>query len=113
MRLCGRPGFHSLHQILSSIGTGLRPVEWPGNGQRHRDRQERVGCRLYDPGFLFLLAFAANLANGAEHLETKRASADRRVLDRYLVAFFAGAQCRIFHISAYSGTGGRVCRYSF
>ena len=77
------------------------------------ENKNMFGGRPSDPGFLFLLAFAANLANGADHLEATRASADRRVPDRYLVAFFAGAQCHIFHISFYRGTDGRVCRHPF
>ena len=88
-------------------------MDWLANEQRHRDRQKHVGCRLSDSGFLSLLAFAANLANSAEHLETKRASADCRVLDRYLVAFLRGAQCHVFHIFPYRGTDDRVCRNPF
>ena len=63
MRLCGRPDFHSLDQILSSIGTELRRLEWHASNPGHRIRQKLAGCRLSDPGFLFLLAFAANLEN--------------------------------------------------
>ena len=113
MRLCGRPGFHSLDQILSSIGNELRRLEWHANNPGHRRRQKRAGCRLSDPGFLFLLAFAANLANRTEHSATKRASVDRRVLDRYLVAFETGAQCHIYHMSICSDTDSRVCRHPF
>ena len=86
MRLCGRPGFHSVDQILSSIRNELRRLG-RANEPRHRHRQKLARCRLSDPGFLFLLAFAANLAHRTEHSATKRASVDRRVLDRYLVAF--------------------------
>jgi exopolysaccharide production protein ExoQ len=37
------------------------------NEPGHLRRQKRAGYGLSDPGFLFLLAFAANLANRAEH----------------------------------------------
>jgi len=95
MRLCGRPGFHSLDQILSRIGNDLRRLEWPAKYRGHLQRQKRAGYGLSDPGFLFLLAFAANLANRTEHSATKRALVDRRVLDRYLGPFEVVAQCHI------------------
>src|SRR4029077_12556833 len=111
MRLCGRPGFHSLDQILSSIGSELRRVEWHANDPGHLRRQKRAGSRLSDPGFLFLLAFAANLANRTEHSTTKRALVDRRVLNRYFVPFETVAQCHSYHMSISSDTDSCACRH--
>src|SRR5947207_13930821 len=91
MRLCGRPGFHSLDQILSSIWNDLRRLG-RANEPRDRRRQKRARCRLSDPGFLFLLAFAANLAHRTEYPETRRTSADRRVRAWSFLAFGARAQ---------------------
>src|SRR5207302_9729064 len=112
MRLCGHPGFHSLDQILPSNGNELRRVEWHANNPGHRHRQKLAGCRLSDPGFLFLLAFAANLANRTEHSETKRALVDRRILDRYPVPFETVAQCHIYHMSTPSDIDSRVRRHA-
>ena len=53
MRLCGRPGFHSLHQILSSIGTELRRVDWPADEQRHRPGKNGLGADCLILGFFF------------------------------------------------------------
>ena len=45
------------------LGRSFDDVDWDANEQRYRHRQKHAGCRLLDPGFLFLLVFAANLAN--------------------------------------------------
>ena len=72
---------------LPSLGNAFRRVEWHANDAGHLRRQEFAGRRLSDPGFLFLLAFAANLANRTEHSATKRALVDHRILNRYFVPF--------------------------
>ena len=93
---------------LGMITTSGAAANDPG----HLRRQKLAGCRLSDPGFLFLLAFAANLANRTEHSATKRASVDRRVLDRYLVALLRLSHSATSAIcSICSDTGSRVCRH--
>src|SRR5438270_653221 len=111
MRLCGRSGVHSLDQILSWIGTQLRRLEWHAKFPGHRGPKKRAGYGLSGPGFLFLLAFAANLANRTEYSATKRALVDRRVLDRYLVPFETVEQCHSYHMSIRSDIDSRVCRH--
>src|SRR5207249_7954546 len=71
------------------------------------------GCRLSDPGFLFLLVFAANLAHRTKHSATKRASVDRRVLARYRIPFETVAQRYINHMSICSDTDRAVCQDPF
>ena len=91
---------------------GVSYDEWSGaTNPGHLRRQKRAGCRLSDPRLLFLLAFAANLANRTEHSATKRASIDRRVLNRYLVPFKTVAQCHSCHMSISSDTDSCVCRH--
>ena len=64
-------------------------------------------------GFFFFWYLLQTWRTERSTLETKRASADRRVSARYLVAFLTGAQCHICHIFVCRDIGGRVCRHPF
>ena len=53
MRLCGRPGFHSLDQILSPIGNELRRLGWRNMNQGIAVGKNGLGADCLILGFFF------------------------------------------------------------